>query len=42
MVESITCAPADFDRVWDAGIANWLASGAEVIRAERAEKYIEP
>jgi hypothetical protein len=33
---------ADFDRVWDSNIADWLASGAEVIRKERAEKFVAP
>jgi putative aldouronate transport system substrate-binding protein len=42
MIESITCPPAQFDRVWDTGIQNWLAAGAELVRRERAEKYIEP
>lgn len=42
MAEAITCAPADFDRTWDQGIANWLSAGAEVVRAERAAKYIDP
>jgi putative aldouronate transport system substrate-binding protein len=37
--ESITCAPAQFDRIWDAGIADWLASGGKVIRDERIAKY---
>ena len=30
------------DRVWDAGITDWLASGARVIIEERAAKYIAP
>jgi putative aldouronate transport system substrate-binding protein len=42
MAESITCAPAQFDRVWDAGIADWISSGAQAVREERAEKYITP
>ncbi|MDL2317837.1 extracellular solute-binding protein [Eubacteriales bacterium OttesenSCG-928-A19] len=42
MCESITAAPDQFDKVWDDGIADWLASGAQEIIDERAEKYIEP
>ncbi|GHV51722.1 hypothetical protein AGMMS49579_07650 [Spirochaetia bacterium] len=42
MAEAVTAPPAQFDRVWDAGIANWLASGAQVIKDERAAKYIAP
>ncbi|MDR0876454.1 MAG: extracellular solute-binding protein, partial [Treponema sp.] len=41
-VESITATPANFDKVYDAGIADWLASGAQAIINERREKYIEP
>jgi putative aldouronate transport system substrate-binding protein len=39
MARTITCPVDQFDRVWDAGIADWLASGAQVIRDERAAKY---
>jgi putative aldouronate transport system substrate-binding protein len=42
MAESILCSPADFDRVWDKGIQDWLASGAKIIRDEREAKYIAP
>ena len=42
MAESVTAAPADFDAVWDAGIQDWLASGAQAVVDERAQKYIEP
>jgi putative aldouronate transport system substrate-binding protein len=42
MANVITALPADFDRVWDAGIANWLASGAQIIIDERRAKYVEP
>ncbi|MDR2534904.1 MAG: extracellular solute-binding protein [Treponema sp.] len=36
-----TCitAAADFDRIWDAGIADWLASGAQSVIDERRAKY---
>jgi putative aldouronate transport system substrate-binding protein len=42
MSEAITAKPADFDRVWDAGIADWLGSGAQTIIDERRAKYVEP
>jgi putative aldouronate transport system substrate-binding protein len=42
MAESITCPPGQFDRVWDAGLADWISSGAQVVRDERAAKYIAP
>ena len=41
MADAVTCKPADFDKVWDAGIADWLASGAQEIIDERAAKYID-
>ena len=41
MAESITCDPNDFDNVWAANIADWLASGAQEIIDERTAKYIE-
>jgi len=42
VVQSIVAPEADFDRIWDGNIADWLASGAEAIRQERAEKYVTP
>ena len=42
VVQSVTAPTANFDREWDDGIRDWLASGAETIRLERAENYIEP
>ena len=41
MAESITCKPEDFDKTWDAGIQDWLASGAQAVVDERAAKYAE-
>lgn len=41
MATSITCDPEDFDATWDAGIADWLASGAQAVIDERAQKYDE-
>ena len=42
MVQSITTSAANFDRVWDEGIADWLDSGAREVRDERREKYVSP
>jgi putative aldouronate transport system substrate-binding protein len=42
LAELMTCRPQDFDRIWDSGIADWLASGARNVREERAEKYVDP
>ena len=42
MAEAITCPVGQFDRVWDDGIKNWLAAGAEQVRAERAAKFVAP
>jgi putative aldouronate transport system substrate-binding protein len=41
-VELITAPAVNFDRVFDAGIADWLASGAQAIVDERREKYLSP
>ena len=41
-VEAITAKPENFDAVWDAGIADWLASGAQAVIDERAAKYFQP
>lgn len=42
MAETITCKPADFDKVWAEQEADWRASGAQAVIDERAAKYIEP
>jgi putative aldouronate transport system substrate-binding protein len=42
VVQSIVAPESDFDRVWDSNIADWLSSGAETIRRERAEKFVAP
>ena len=42
VVQAIVASAANFDRVWDENITDWLTSGAEVIRRERAEKYVAP
>jgi putative aldouronate transport system substrate-binding protein len=42
LVNSIMTSPANFDKTWDEGIADWLASGAQLILDERKAKYIAP
>jgi len=42
VIQSITASTANFDSIWDTGIADWLASGAQAIRDERLEKYVAP
>ncbi len=42
MAQSVMASPADFDRIWDAGIADWRASGAQAIINERTAKYVAP
>jgi len=39
---AITARPGDFDKVWDDGVRDWLASGAQVVIDERRAKYVEP
>jgi putative aldouronate transport system substrate-binding protein len=41
LCEAITAPVAEFDAVYDAGIADWLASGAQAVIDERAAKYYE-
>ena len=42
VVQAIIAPEANFEREWNNGIADWLASGAEAVRKEREEKYVEP
>jgi putative aldouronate transport system substrate-binding protein len=42
LTEAITARPGDFDRVWAAGIKDYLASGAQEIMEERKAKFYEP
>ncbi|MDR2730713.1 MAG: extracellular solute-binding protein [Treponema sp.] len=35
----VTCRPADFDRLWDSGYREWLASGAQEMYDERSAAY---
>ncbi|MDR2397387.1 MAG: extracellular solute-binding protein [Spirochaetaceae bacterium] len=39
LAQAITGKPADFDRVWEAGIQDWLDSGAQAIIDEREAKF---
>ncbi|HHY81515.1 MAG TPA: extracellular solute-binding protein [Clostridiales bacterium] len=39
---AIRAPESEFDKIWDEFIADWKASGADEIIAERAAKYIEP
>lgn len=41
LAKAVTAAPADFDKVWDDGVAEWRASGADEIIAERQTRYTE-
>jgi len=42
LIQAIVAKPYDFDHVYDDGVADWLSTGADVIRKERAEKYVAP
>jgi putative aldouronate transport system substrate-binding protein len=37
--QAVTARPEDFDRIWDAGIRDWLQSGAQEIMDERASLW---
>ena len=39
LAQSITTRPEDFDRIWDAGIRDWLASGGQDVYNERSDLY---
>ena len=41
LAKLMICSPRDFDRVWDTGIAEWMASGAKNVVEERAAKYVD-
>jgi putative aldouronate transport system substrate-binding protein len=38
-VSLVRAKPADFDRVWDEGIKDWLSSGAQTVLDEQRTKY---
>ena len=42
LTEAVKARPADFDRIWETGMRDWLNSGAQIIIDERKAKYIEP
>jgi len=37
--QSIIASPANFDKIWDDGIKDWLAAGAQEVLNERTSKY---
>jgi len=37
--QAITAPAASFDRIWDAGLADWLASGAQEVINERSSLW---
>jgi len=39
IAQAVTCRPADFSRIWDAGIRDWLRSGAQEVLNERRSLY---
>jgi putative aldouronate transport system substrate-binding protein len=39
IAQAITARPADFDRIWDAGIADFMASGGQEVYNERASLW---
>jgi putative aldouronate transport system substrate-binding protein len=41
-VQSVIASPVNFDQVWDAGVNDWLRSGAQAVIDERREKYMLP
>ena len=42
LTEAVRAKPADFDRVWEAGVRDWLNSGAQEIINERMAKFYGP
>jgi len=39
--KAVVAKPADFDKVWDEGIEDYLNAGGQDIMDERAEKWVE-
>lgn len=39
---AVRAPQGQFDAIWDPFIADWRASGADEIIAERAAKYVDP
>jgi putative aldouronate transport system substrate-binding protein len=42
LINAVRAAPADFDALWSAGIADWLAAGAQEVISERAANFVAP
>jgi len=42
LIQSIMTPEDNFDNVWNAGITNWMNSGARVIIEERAANFVDP
>ena len=42
LIQAIVAPEDNFDRVWESGIANFMASGGQAVLDERLEKYVEP
>jgi len=42
IINAVRAAPADFDNVWNSGLAAWLHAGAQAIIDERAANFIAP
>jgi putative aldouronate transport system substrate-binding protein len=36
IAQAITASPQDFNRIYDAGVADWMASGGQAVMDERA------
>ena len=39
IAQAVTARPADFDRIWDAGVRDWLSSGAQEIIDENSSVW---
>lgn len=42
LVQAVMAKPEEFDRIWESGVQDWLASGAQDVVNEREAKYIAP
>jgi putative aldouronate transport system substrate-binding protein len=42
LINAVRASPADFDSVWNAGIADWLAAGAQEVINERIANFVQP
>jgi putative aldouronate transport system substrate-binding protein len=39
VAQAIIARPADFDRIWDTGMTDWLSSGAQEVINERSSLW---